>query len=314
MSIPPVLAVPSGRAVRRLKRIGGRGLLTLLAAAVIMLVSVLGALLPDATLPLTWYVPVLDSATVVTLVVVLFLSSSDVIIRRHGRSLPLAFVSVVLGMVWLQHMLTFPGVAPFPLPLVTNQTAPFLFQAGHIGTPALFAWILFHRAGPLAQPRRSLSRTLALALGVSVAAVALTAGLALILPPLIVNGRFTGLNPLLQALPCLCLAVVAVVYRRARSPERRIATSVIAGLIFVSVETMVFMFMQARYDGFWYVGHGFMLLPCAALLVGTVGLYTAARLVAEVQLRVIEQLMASQHRLQCIVDTSPNDVITPAEP
>src|SRR5256886_1187019 len=220
MSIPPVLAVPSGRAVRRLKRIGGRGLLTLLAAAVIMLVS---------------------------------------------------------------------------------------------GPPALLAWILFPRAGPLAQPRRSLSRTLALALGVSVAAVALTAGLALILPPLIVNGRFTALNTLLQAVPFLVLAVVAVAYRRARSPERRIATSVIAGLIFVSVETMVFMFMQARYDGFWYVGHGLMLLPCVALLVGTVGLYTAARRDAEVQLRVMEQLKASQQRLQVIIDTSPSAVISADE-
>src|SRR5256885_1313112 len=236
MSIPPVLAVPSGRAVRRLKRIGGRGLLTLLAAAVIMLVSVLGALLPDATLPLTWYVPVLDSATVVTLVVVLFLSSSDVIIRRHGRSLPLAFVSVVLGMVWLQHMLTFPGVAPFTLPLVTNQTAPFLFQAGHIGTLALFAWILFHRAGPLAQPRRSLSRTLALALGVSVAAVALTAGLALILPPLIVNGRFTGLNTLLQAVPFLVLAVVAVAVRRGPGPGTPTPPGGAAALAFATAE------------------------------------------------------------------------------
>src|SRR5437660_9490 len=313
MSIPPVLAMLGGRAVGHLKRVGGRGLLALLAAAVIMLVSVLGALLPDATLPLTWYVPVLDSAMLVTLAVVLFLSSSDVIIRRHGRLLPLAFVSVVLGMVWLQHMLTFPGVAPFTLPLVTNQTAPFLFQAGHIGTPALFAWILFHRAGPLAQPRRSLSRTLALALGLSIAAVAVTAGLARILPPLIVNGRFTGLNTLLQAVPFLVLAAVAVAYRRARNPERRIETSVIAGLIFVSVETMVFMFMQARYDGFWYVGHGLMLLPCVALLVGTIGLYTAARRDAEVQLRVVEQLKASQQRLQVIIDTSPSAVISADE-
>src|SRR5437660_3115534 len=313
MSIPPVLAMLGGRAVGHLKRVGGRGLLALLAAAVIMLVSVLGALLPDATLPLTWYVPVLDSAMLVTLAVVLFLSSSDVIIRRHGRLLPLAYVSVVLGMVWLQHMLTFPGVAPFTLPLVTNQTAPFLFQAGHIGTPALFGWILFHRSGPLPQPRRSLSRTRALASGVSLAAVALTAGLALILPPLIVNGRFTGLNTLLQAVPFLVLAVVAVVYRRARGTERRIATSVIAGLIFVSVETMVFMFMQARYDGFWYVGHGLMLLPCVALLVGTIGLYTAARRDAEVQLRVVEQLKASQQRLQVIIDTSPSAVISADE-
>jgi len=313
MSIPPVLAVPSGRAVGRLKRIGSRGLLALLAAAVIMLVFVLGTLLPDATLPLTWYVPVLDSAMVVTLAVVLFLSSSDVIIRRHGRLLPLAFVSLVLGVVWLQHMLTFPGVAPFKLPLVTNQTAPFLFQAGHIGTPALFAWILFHRAGPLARPRRSLFRTLALALGVSMAAVAVAAGLALILPPLIVNGRFTGLNTLFQAGPFLVLAIVAIFYRRARGAERRIESSVIAGLIFVSVETMVFMFMQARYDGFWYVGHGLMLLPCVALLVGTVGLFTAARRDAEVQLRVVEHLKASQQRLQVIIDTSPSAVISADE-
>src|SRR2546421_609324 len=85
------------------------------------------------------------------------------------------------------------------------------------------------------------------------------------LPPLIINGRFTGLNTLLQAGPFLVLVFVAVLYRRARGPERRIETSVIAGLIFVSIETMVFMFMQARYDGFWYVGHGLMPLPCGAL-------------------------------------------------
>src|SRR5438128_7059657 len=313
MSIPPVLAVPGGRAVGRLKRIGTRGLLVLLTAAAIMLISVLGALLPDATVPLTWYVPVLDSAMVVTLAVVLVLSSIDVLIRRHGRSLPLAFVSVVLGMLWLAHMLTFPGVVPFSLPFVTNQTAPFLFHVAHIGTPALYAWILLHRAGPLAQPRRSLVRAVALALGVSLAAVAVTAGLALVLPPLIVGGRFTEFNRLLQAGPFLAVAFIAVAYRRARGPDRRIQTSVIAGLIFVSIETMVFMFMQARYDGFWYVGHALMMLPCAALLVGTVGLYAAARWDAEVQLRVMEQLQDSKQRLQVIIDTSPSAVITVEE-
>ena len=313
MLIPPVLAVPGGRALGRLKRIGARGLLAVLTAAVIMLVSVLGAILPDATLPLTWYVPVLNSAMVVTLAVVLFLSSIDVLIRRHGRSLPLAFVSVVLGMLWLQHMLTFPGVVPFTLPFVTNQTAPFLFHAAHIGTPALYAWILLHRVGPLAQPRRSLFRAVGLALGASVAAAAVTAGLALVLPPLIVDGRFTEFNTLLQAGPFLAVALVAVAYRRARGPDPRIETSVIAGLIFVSIETMVFMFMHARYDGFWYVGHALMLLPCAALLVGTVGLHAAARRDAEVQLRVMEKLKESQQRLQVIIDTSPSAVITADE-
>jgi diguanylate cyclase (GGDEF)-like protein/PAS domain S-box-containing protein len=310
MAIPTVLAVPGGRAMGHLKRIGARGFLALASAAVIMLISVLGTLLPDATLPLTWYLPALDSAMAVALAVVLLLSSTDVLIRRHGRSLPLVFVSVVLAIVWLLHMLTFPGVLPISLPFVTDQTAPLLFHVAHIGTPALYAWILLHQAGPLARPRRSLLRAIALALGVSMAAVALTVALALVLPPLIVGGRFTEFNTLLQAGPFLVIAFVAAVYRRNRGTDHRIETSVIAGLIFISVEAMVFMFMQARYDGFWYVGHALTLLPCAALLVGTVGLYTAARWEAEVQLRVVEELKVSQQRLQVIIDTSPSAVIT----
>src|SRR4030081_3383317 len=132
--MPTVLVGPAGQALGRLRRIGARGLLALLTAAALMLVSVLGALLPESTLPLTWYVPVLDSAMVVTLVVVLALSSADVVLRRHSRSLPLVFASVVLGILWLQHMLTFPGVLPFRLPFATNQTSNFLFHAAHIGT------------------------------------------------------------------------------------------------------------------------------------------------------------------------------------
>src|SRR5256885_14081022 len=101
MAIRPVLAVSSGHAIGRLKKIRTRGVMALLTAAILMLVSVLGALLQDNTLPLTWYVPVLDSAMVVTLAVVLVLSSTDVVIRREGRSLPLVLVSVVIGMLWL---------------------------------------------------------------------------------------------------------------------------------------------------------------------------------------------------------------------
>src|ERR1700738_723414 len=186
MSIPPVFSVPGGRAGGRLKRVGARGLLAVLTA------------------------------------VVLVLSSPDVVIRRHGRSLPLAFASVVLGMLWLQHMLTFPGIAPFAMPFVTSQTSPLLFHVAHTGTPVLLAWILFHRTAPLAQPRRSLVRAVALALGLSLAAVAITAGLALMLPPLIIDGRFTGFNTLLQAGPFLAIAVVALAYRRGRGPGARL--------------------------------------------------------------------------------------------
>jgi heme/copper-type cytochrome/quinol oxidase subunit 4 len=310
VAFPTVLSGPGGRAIGRFQRIGARGLLAMLTAVALMLVSVLGALLPDATLPLTWYVPVLDSAMVVTLAVVLALSSADVVLRRHSRSLPLVFASVVLGILWLQHMLTFPGVLPFRLPLATNQTSSFLFHAAHIGTPVLYAWILFYRPRPLAHPHNSLLRTAALALAISMAAIAATASLALVLPPLIVGVRFTEFNTLLQAAPFLVVAFAAAVYRKGRCPERRIEASVIAGLLLVTVETMMFMFMRARYDGFWYVGHALMVLPCAALLVGTVGLYVAARREADVQLRVMGRLKESERHLQVIIDTSPSAVIT----
>jgi diguanylate cyclase (GGDEF)-like protein/PAS domain S-box-containing protein len=313
VALPTVLAGPSGRAVGRLRTIGARGSLALLTAAALMLVSVLGAVLPDATLPLTWYVPVLDSAMVVTLAVVLALSSADVLLRRHSRSLPLVFASVVIAILWLQHMLTFPGVLPFRLPFASNQTASFLFHAAHIATPLLFAWILLHRPRPLSHPRRSLRRTLTLALGISVAATALTAAVALVLPPLIVGTRFTEFNTLLQAAPFLVVAFAGAVYRKGRCPERRIEASVIAGLLLVTVETMMFMFMRARYDGFWYVGHALMVLPCVALLVGTVGLYVAARREADVQLRVMGRLKESERHLQVIIDTSPSAVITADE-
>jgi diguanylate cyclase (GGDEF)-like protein/PAS domain S-box-containing protein len=313
VALPTVLAGPGARAIVRFRRIGSRGLLALLTAAALMLISVLGALLPDATFPLTWYVPVLDSAMVVTLVVVLSLSSADVVLRRHSRSLPLVFASVVIGLLWLQHMLTFPGVVPSRLPFVTNQTARFLFHAAHIGTPVFFAWILLHRPRPLPRPHRSLLRTVALAVGTGIAVIILSAGLSLLLPPLIVGGRFTEFNTLLQAGPFLVVAFIASVYRKGRCPERRIEASVIAGLVLVTVETMMFMFMGAPYDGFWYVGHALLVLPCAALLVGTVGLYVAARREADVQLRVMERLKESERHLQIIIDTSPSAVITADE-
>src|SRR2546426_10868994 len=116
MSIPPVLAASGGRAIGRLKRIGRRGLLALLTAALLMLVSVLGALLPDTTLTLTWYVPVLDSAMVVMLAVVLFLPLTEVVFRRHCRLLPLVFACFGIRMLMLPRMPNFPGGLPFQPP------------------------------------------------------------------------------------------------------------------------------------------------------------------------------------------------------
>src|SRR5690349_24558145 len=104
-------------------------------------------------------------AMVVTLAVVLFLSALDVIIRRHDRLLSIGFASTVLGIIWLGHMLTFPGVIPARPRFVAPQASPYLFQLGQIATPGLLTWILLRRPGPLRDPRSSLARTIAIAAG-----------------------------------------------------------------------------------------------------------------------------------------------------
>ncbi|HEV3096011.1 MAG TPA: EAL domain-containing protein [Candidatus Dormibacteraeota bacterium] len=310
MVVPPVLDAPGG--VRQ-RLIGSRGALILLGAAILMAVSVLLALVPKGTLPLTWYVPVLDMTMVVTLAVVLFLSALDVIIRRHDRLLAIGFASAMLGIIWLAHMLTFPGVIPGRPPFVSPQTAPYLLHLGQIGMPCLLTWILLQRTGALLNPRRSLARMLALAGGLGALSVAITAGLAMVLPPLIVMGRFTELNTLLATVPFAAVALAAVVYRHGRFPDSRVESSALIGLVLVSVEAAIFLFMRARYDGFWYVGLALLFPPCAALFAATVGVHAAARREAEVQLRVMEKFRESQQRLQVIIDTSPSAVITADE-
>ena len=312
MVVPPV-ARTSGEVRPQLRPIGSRGALILLGAALLAGVSVLAALIPRGTLPLTWYVPVLDVAMVVTLAVVLFLCALDVIIRRHDRLLAIAFASTILGIVWLAHMLTFPGVIPARPAFISLQTAPYLFHLGQIGMPCLLTWILLHRTGPLARPRRSLGRTLAMAAGLGAVSVAVTAALALVLPPLIVMGRFTELNTPLATVPFVAVALAAVFYRHGRFPDGRIESSALIGLVLVSVEALVFLFTRARYDGFWYVGHTLLFLPCAALFAATLSVHAAARRDAEVQLRVMEKFRESQQRLQVIIDTSPSAVITADE-
>jgi diguanylate cyclase (GGDEF)-like protein/PAS domain S-box-containing protein len=313
MSIPSILAAPGDLAAAGVRTARRRGVFVLLSMAALVLVSILGALLPTGTFILTWYLPALDSAVAVTMAVVFFVAATDVIIRRHGRSIPIACASIAIGLGWLAHMVTFPGVLPVGLPFVTFQTAPYLFHLTHIGTPALLAWILLHRTGPLKQPRRSLAQAAFVAMLATILAIAATIGLAAWLPPLIDGGRFTDVNTLLQTGPLFAVAFAAAAHRPGRWPDRRLATALIQALVLVTIETLVFMFMRSRYDGFWYVGHALVPLPPAALLVGAIGLHAAARREAEIQLRVMEQFKESQQRLQVIIDTSPNAVISATE-
>ncbi|HEY8737436.1 MAG TPA: EAL domain-containing protein [Candidatus Dormibacteraeota bacterium] len=310
MSSPPRLGT-SGHAVSsRLRSMGRRGLAGSIVVAVLTLIFILGSTLPGTTLPLTWYAPVWDVATAVIMAVALFLCATDVVIRRHGRALPIVSASVILICLWLAHMVTFPGVVPFQLPYVTAQTSGFFFHVAHIGTPILLTWILVQRAGPLQRPEAALARAIGIALAISLTCVVVTVALARMLPPVIVGGQFTTFNTMLQIVPFLPVALAAAIYRRGRYPDRWIESSVTAAIILVTVETLTFLFMRFQYDGFWYLGHALVVLPDAALLAGVLGLYAAAKREADIQQGLMTHFKESQQRLQVIIDTSPSAVIS----
>ncbi|HEY9287351.1 MAG TPA: EAL domain-containing protein [Candidatus Dormibacteraeota bacterium] len=294
-------------------RLGRRAALALCAVAVLAVVNLIAILLPDSSPPLTWYIPVVDSAMLVMLSVVLVLASTDVILRRHDRLLTVAASSLALGLVWLAHGLAFPGVLPTASPLIGSQTPSYLFHLGHIATPALIVWALMQPTQAIPHPRKTLITVLALTAAITLLAIGAFMALSFILPPMI-NGRdFTAVNMLLQTGPFFVVAFAAAVYRQGRHPERRMERALVTALILVAIEALVFMFMHRRYDGFWYVGHGLLVLPYAALFAGTVGLHIAARREADVQLRVLQTVRESQQRLQVIIDTSPSAVITADE-
>jgi diguanylate cyclase (GGDEF)-like protein/PAS domain S-box-containing protein len=289
---------------------GRRALWPGLAGLTLLVGLISGSLIPSGRPPLTWFAPVLDSATVVMLLVVLVLSSIDVVLRRHSRLTPMAITALGLALLWLAHMVAFPGVLPVHLPLVSIQTAPYLFNLGHIAAPVLFVWILSQRTGPLTQPRVALTRSLTLTALASVALIVSTVTLSLVLPPLTRGGHFTDLSTGLQTVPFFVLVAAAIVVRRQGGSRRRIEVMILAALVLVGIESLTFMLMRARYDGYWYVGHALLVLPYATLCAGTVGLFASARREAEVQLRVMASLRESQQRLQVIIDTSPSAVIS----
>ena len=313
MSIPPLLAVRGRQVAAQVRSTGRRGLAGLLVVAVLGIIFWLGSILPGNTLTLTWYVPVWDMATIVAMGVTLFLSASDVIIRRHGRALPNVSASLILISLWLAHMVTFPNVVPFHLPLVGPQTAGYFFHAAHITTPVLLGWILVRRGRPLRRPRATLARTVGVGLAISGAFIGGTVLASHLLPPVIVGGEFTALNTALQIVPFLPVAAAAAVYRRGAHADRWIESSVVAAFILVAIETLTFLFMRSRYDGFWYLGHALVVLPDLALLIGVLGLYTAARREADIHLKLLTHFRESEQRLQVIVDTSPSAVISADE-
>src|SRR5437764_1164473 len=110
----------------------------------------------------------------------------------------------------------------------------------------------------------ALTGGVAITLGGTSLAIVAVAVVAPVLPAMTEAGRFTLLNTSVQVMPLLVVGIAAAIYRRGRNPDRRVETAVITGLVLVTIEAMTFMFMRREYDGYWYLGHGLLVLPYAA--------------------------------------------------
>ena len=107
---------------------GGRAV-PLVALVVGALVTVGGVVAPRVQVFMPWYVPLLDGASVMCMIVVVALGSIDALVRRDSRSLPIVAAGAAIGTLWLPHLFASPQVVggrfiPFNLLLAAASVVP----------------------------------------------------------------------------------------------------------------------------------------------------------------------------------------------
>src|SRR5439155_6666519 len=101
-----------------------------------------GIPLERLTVVIPLYMPLLDTATVLCLGVVIVIGSIDVVARRNTRSLPIVSASAAIGAAWLPHLVAFP-VVPSALGFyLTAQTSSAIASFAQMATPAFLALAL----------------------------------------------------------------------------------------------------------------------------------------------------------------------------
>ena len=289
------------------------GVVAVLAALAGSLVLLLSFFLPRGTLIVTTFIPLVDGGTILSLAVVAALGTIDVVVRRDGRGLPMVAAGAAIGILWVPHLLAFPGVLPVPPAPFPGQSETLFFHLAHLATPVILAFALYRAPGPLRHPRRALAVTLA---GVVVAAgglIMLAIQLAPLLPPLVLNGRYTALNHSMLAATLVPAVFGLALFGLGRRGDPRTRAGVVAALVLLVFEAIMQLTPQALFDESWYLAIGLRLAPGIALLAGMMGLYSWSAFSErelEARRRLVAQLRESEAQLTTIIDAAPDAVIT----
>jgi diguanylate cyclase (GGDEF)-like protein/PAS domain S-box-containing protein len=300
-----------GDAIRvALRSVPGRLAALIGAQATVVLTMSVGAsalaaalLLPPGGRALSWFVPLLDGATVLSATVIATIAGIDVIVRQERSGLPYVGFGASVAALWLAHLLSFTGVL---LPAVVGaQDSGLIFHLCRIAMPALLIWALLQPPGSLANPRRLVTMVVVAALTAAGAAV----GVTIALDP-ILKSRLAEVSTALFVAEAIAVATAGGLFSVGRRGDPRFAGALLGALILLGFETIVQARSQVPFDAAWYAAAALRFDPALLLMAGLLSLYGSsvrAERVAETRHRMLEELEA---HFKLTVEMSPVAVIS----
>lgn len=233
----------------------------------------LPGLLSAGSVLLPWFVPACDVAAVLSMATTVVLGSLDTQLREDTRSLPIVVIATTASVLWLGHLVTFPGVFPAVTWPGFNDMTSWLFLIICLSTPVMLAVALTRRGHHSPKPMRSVRR--AWLLGIALGAAGLVAGYVLALLPVqaVVGDRFPALTSILGGVALVPTAAAILLYLQGNRGDERVISGIVAALVLCAFAAVALVFNRARYTPIWYSLHLLAFLPFPALLFGQLSLY-----------------------------------------
>ncbi|HKF74871.1 MAG TPA: GAF domain-containing sensor histidine kinase, partial [Candidatus Dormibacteraeota bacterium] len=263
-------------------------------------------LLPDRP-ALRWVVPVTDGVNIVCFAVIAALGALDARLRADSASLPAAAIGVALSVLWLAHLLTFPGILPaLTGRAVADDTTGWIFLLVNTATPTMLALAALHVPRPLADGTRGarLALGLGLALGAGVAGLALLLALS---PLQVVHddafGRTSDVAGAFGLVPVAAAGVLLVMGHRG---DERVLRGIVPALALSGVNSLLLIWLTARYTTIWYATHVLPTAIAITLLFGQLNLYARS---IRGELRAIGRLQASFRTAEAVASSLQPEVV-----
>ncbi|HSO94228.1 MAG TPA: GAF domain-containing protein, partial [Candidatus Dormibacteraeota bacterium] len=245
----------------------------MLLTAILGTALLLPGLLSNGTVVLDWFVPVCDVTAVLSMATTVVLGSLDTQLRQDTRSLPIVVIATAASVLWLGHLVTFPGVVPGVSWSGFNDMSTWLFLIISLSTPMMLAVALTRRGHHVNKPMRSVRRAWFAGIGLGAVGLALSYLLAILPVQAAVGNRYPTLTSILGGVALVPTAGAILLYRQGKRGDERVISGIIAALVVCAFAAIALIFTRARFTAVWYSLHLLAFLPFPALLFGQLSLY-----------------------------------------